>query len=584
MLMRKEQLTLKSHLLNLIRRAEKTGSVAIDTETETLHGKPIAVSLATDQHSLCLLAEELNEENRALLTQLFQNKFIKKIFHNALYDFEVLNKFGFQIPFPYEDTLVLAKLLDSAQSGSLDALAYKYLNEFKISAKKLAEEWKPKKNVKASFAYIPRDVLKNYASKDAELTLKLFHSLWNLLTQEMKNTYLLIERPLVFVLYQMNRWGIGFNKDFCCQLDISFRNMAETIKNEILSMLPKKINIDSTQQLAEVLFKDMGLICQKKTKKGKKSVDQDSLELIEDQHPVIKKILEYRQLKKLITTYTTPLPEYVQNGRIHPYLSSTITASGRLASSRPNLQNIPIQSDLGRKIRQCFIPEDGKIFVIADYSQIELRVLAHLANDPIMISVFKSGGDIHAETAKLFKDIPPDLARMRAKVVNFAMVYGASEYLLSKELGVKIEEAAKFRRGYFEKYPQTKAYLDYIVDFAKKYGYVSTILGRRRYLQESEMKSGYGERIALNTPVQGSAADIVKAAMVNIFGELKHFEAKMVLQIHDELIFELTEDRKEDFCKILKDKLINLERFGIKLSVPLEIKIGFGKNWQEAKA
>ncbi|HRS21472.1 MAG TPA: DNA polymerase I, partial [Clostridia bacterium] len=400
-----------------------------------------------------------------------------------------------------------------------------------------------------------------------------------------------IELPLVKVLADMEYEGFSVDKAMLEVLSDDFAKQIDALTSEIYRQAGEDFNINSTRQLGAILFDKLGLPAMKKTKTGY-STDVEVLEQLYDKHPIIEKLLEYRQLVKLKSTYVDGLIGIInpETGRIHTRLNQTVTATGRLSSTEPNLQNIPIRTENGRQIRKVFVPRSQEyILVDADYSQIELRVLAHISGDKGLIDTFKRNEDIHTRTAsEVFgieiKDVTP-LMRGRAKAVNFGIVYGISDYGLSQDLKIPRKEAKKYIDNYFARYPGVKQYMNDIVEAARADGYVKTIMNRRRYIPEitsrNAVNRNFGERIALNTPIQGSAADLIKIAMVKVYDELKkrNLKSRLILQVHDELIVETHKSELSEVKKLVKECMEN----AIELSVPVIAEISSGDNWYNAK-
>lgn len=370
----------------------------------------------------------------------------------------------------------------------------------------------------------------------------------------------------------------------------NLKSKLEELRIDIYRLSEEEFNINSTQQLGKILFEKLGLPFVKKTKTGY-STDNDVLEKLRGKHPIIEKILEYRQIMKLSSTYVDGLIPHINSntGRIHTHFHQTVASTGRLSSSDPNLQNIPTRTDLGKKVRKVFKPESGKIFVDADYSQIELRILAHASGDETMCNAFNEDMDIHTITASKIFGIPVDMVskqtRSKAKAVNFGIVYGISEFGLAEQTGINRKEAKDFMEQYLEHYSGIKDYMDSVIEEAKSKGYIDTMFGRRRYIPELKsnnyMVRKFGERVAMNTPIQGTAADIMKIAMINVYKRLKQekLESKIVLQVHDELLVEAPIEEKEEVKKILVEEMENVA----KLKVPLKVEAEEGKNWLAAK-
>ena len=405
----------------------------------------------------------------------------------------------------------------------------------------------------------------------------------------MKKLYLEVELPLVYALYHMEQEGIAVKREELSAYGQKLKEQIKVLEQEIYGLTGCEFNINSPKQLGEVLFEKMGIKGGKKTKTGY-STAADVLEKLAPDYPVVRKILDYRQYSKLNSTYAEGLGTYIgPDGRIHSSFNQTITATGRISSTEPNLQNIPIRMALGREIRKVFVPKDGFVFLDADYSQIELRVLAHLSGDERLIEAYRSAQDIHAITASQVFHIPLDevtpLQRRNAKAVNFGIVYGISAFGLSEDLSISRKEALEYINRYFETYPQVKSYLDNLVKEAKETGYAVTMFGRRRPVPELKsgnfMQRSFGERVAMNSPIQGTAADIIKIAMIRVDKRLREegLRSRLILQVHDELLIETATEEESAVKKLLAEEMTG----AAKLKVELEIDMHDGKNWFEAK-
>lgn len=406
----------------------------------------------------------------------------------------------------------------------------------------------------------------------------------------MEELYYKVEHPLIFVLSSMEALGFNINKNMLDDLAIKFKEEITRTEKEIFDLAEEEFNINSPKQLGKILFEKLDLPVIKKTKTGY-STNAEVLEKLQDKHEIIPKITYYRQITKLNSTYVEGLKNVIDSdGHIHSSFNQTVTTTGRLSSTEPNLQNIPIKYEMGREIRKVFIPdEEGDILLSCDYSQIELRVLAHMSNDENMIDAFKHHSDIHTKTASEVFKVPIEdvtsLMRSRAKAVNFGIVYGISDFSLSQDLHITKKEASEYMEIYFERYPKIKGYLDSVMQEAKENGYVLTILNRRRFIPEikssNRIVKALGERLAMNAPIQGSAADIIKLAMVNVYNKLKEKELKstMILQVHDELILNVKENELEEVKQIVKDEMEKV----LDMKVPLEVDTNMGKTWYEAK-
>jgi len=487
------------------------------------------------------------------------------------------------------DTMIAAYIIDPSRSTyTVSQLAYEYLNMDLEAIEHLSGKGK---NF-VPFSNIPVEKLSETAGLHAVAIFKLKEKLDDILDEnDQKKLYYEIELPLIEVLSEMEYWGFKVNIDDLKEYSYELEDRINTITEEIYSMAGEEFNINSPKQLGVILFEKLGLPVIKKTKTGY-STDAEVLDQLSNMHEIVSKILEYRQLVKLKSTYVEGLLNVVNplTGRIHSSFNQTVTATGRISSTEPNLQNIPVKLEMGRKIRKVFVAEDDNfILTDADYSQIELRILAHITGDENMIEAFRNNEDIHTTTASRVFGVSPDsvtpLMRSKAKAVNFGIVYGIGDFSLSKDLGISRKEAKRYIDGYLDKYPGVRQYMHDIVEQGKKNGYVTTIFNRRRYLPELNSKNfnirSFGERVAMNTPIQGSAADVIKIAMVKVYRALKErkMKSRLILQVHDELIVETFVDEKESVEEILKECMEN----AVNLSVPLNIDIKSGKSWYETK-
>ena len=530
-------------------------------------------------------------ENKYLkeLKEIFENKDIKKIGYKMKADYILLKEQDIELNNLHFDVEVAGYLLDSSIGKySLESLAEKYL---KIDLNNLINT-NEKKEVQLNLFETT-----NEQNNEVEHYLKVYaiselfqNTEKNLVEDNLKKLFDEIEMPIEQVLAEMQFNGMLLSKQELLNYGEVLKTSLTELTNSIYELCGEKFNINSPKQLGKVLFEDLKLTAVKKTKSGY-STDVDTLEKIKWEHPVIEKILEYRQTAKLYSTYVEGLLPYINDktGRIHSYFHQTVTATGRLSSTDPNLQNIPTRFEAGRKLREIFKPQEGYIYIDADYSQIELRVLADASQDENMINAFKNGEDIHRQVASQVFNTPFDEVtkeqRSHAKAVNFGIVYGMSDYGLSEEIGVSVKTARLYIQNYFEKYPKIKEFEDTLIEKAKKEGFVETKYGRRRYIPEinssSYMVRQSGIRIATNTPIQGTAADIMKIAMINVYNKMKEekLKAKLLLQIHDELLIEAPLDEKEKVKEILKTQMED----AAKLSVPLIAEVSEATNWEECK-
>ena len=433
------------------------------------------------------------------------------------------------------------------------------------------------------------DELAEYACESAYVSFFSADLILKKLENEnMTELFANIEMPLVFVLYDMQKEGVRVDKEGLKSYGEVLGDRIQVLEKEIYDEAGEEFNINSPKQLGIILFEKMNMPYKKKTKSGY-STAADVLDKLAPEYPFVKKILEYRQLAKLKSTYADGLAAYIsEDGRIHGKFNQTITATGRISSTEPNLQNIPIRMELGRQIRKVFIPKEGCVFLDADYSQIELRIMAHMSKDEKLIEAYNMAEDIHRITASQVFGVPfdevTDLQRRNAKAVNFGIIYGISSFGLSQDLSISRKEASDYIEQYFKTYPKIKGYIDSMVEDAKKTGYSLTMFNRRRPIPELKssnfMQRSFGERVAMNAPIQGTAADIIKLAMIRVYDALKKggYKSKLLLQIHDELLVETYPDEIEDVKKIIEDGMKN----AVKLSVPLEIDMKQGNNWLEA--
>ena len=468
----------------------------------------------------------------------------------------------------------------------MDILAEHYLGYKTVTYEEMAKgdngKLKPLRQV-------DKCVLSDYAAEDADITLKLWHKLKPLLEKEqLFDLFLNVEMPLMRVLVRMELAGVRVDVQKLSELSVSMNKKMQQIEQEIYKEAGYEFNISSPRQVGELIYDKLKLDDKpKKTKTGQYSTTEEVLVSFKGKSPVIDKILDYRAYKKLISTYIDALPKMVnsQTGNIHCSYNQTVTATGRLSSSDPNLQNIPVRDELGRDIRKTFIPEDGCVFVSADYSQIELRVLAHLSQDPSLVDAFNNHLDIHADTASKIYGVPlsevtKDMRR-KAKTANFGIIYGISAFGLSQRLSIPRDEAKQLIDGYFEQYPKVKEFIDSSIQFTRENGYAKTMLNRKRYIPEITSSNGnirgFGERNAVNAPIQGTAADIIKIAMINIMREFDklNIRSKMTMQVHDELNFSVYPEELETVKKIIVEQMEG----AMHLLVPLEVDCGVGDDW-----
>ncbi|MBP1617044.1 MAG: polymerase [Bacteroidetes bacterium] len=531
------------------------------------------------------IAKKLVEKFKDIL----ESDQILKIGQNIKYDMLVLRKYGIVLDGPIFDTMIAHYLLNPELRHNMDYLAETYLKYQTIHIDELIG---PRGKNQKNMSQLDPSQIVDYASEDADITLQLKEIFEKEIEKNQLNHLLYeIELPLLKVLCEMEFNGVRVDKNALQESSIVLTNKLQEVEKEIIDLAGYEFNINSARQVGEVLFERLRVIEKaKKTKTGQYTTSEETLEAIKDKHPIINKILKYRGLKKLLSTYIDALPELInpETGKIHTSFNQATTATGRLSSTNPNLQNIPIRDEEGREIRRAFIPDKGCTFLSVDYSQIELRIMAHLSQDPSMIEAFVEDQDIHAATAaKIYKldinQVTKDMRR-KAKTANFGIIYGISVFGLADRLTIPRSEAKELIEGYFATYPRVKKYMDESIQIAKSKGYVETIFGRKRFLPDINSKNaivrGYAERNAINAPIQGSAADIIKVAMVNIAKRFKkeNIRSKMILQVHDELNFSVFNEELSHVEQVVKEEMEN----AIQLLVPLRVDAGIGQNWLEA--
>lgn len=573
-------------------REEK--AVCFDTETtgldelnDSLAG--IAFSCREGEAWYVPVPKERRAEVLNLLKAFFEQKGVLKIGQNLKYDLHILKNEGIPVEGPFFDTLIAHYLLQSESRHNMDFLAERYLSYKPISIESLIG---PKGKNQGSMDQLSASAIKDYACEDADITFQLYQ----LFLKELQKKSLMplaeeVEMPLISVLMEMEHEGVLLDEDALRKNGDELRQQMAQLEESILKHAGRTFNLNSPKQLGEILFNDLKLDDKaRKTKTKQYSTNEEVLLRLKDRHPIVEEILEYRSVKKLLSTYIEALPKLIheKTGRIHTRFMQTVAATGRLSSQNPNLQNIPIREERGRKIREAFIPPGGNVFFSADYSQIELRLMAHLSGDKHMIEAFARDEDIHAATAARIFGVDQEHVsremRSRAKVANFGIIYGISAFGLSQRLAISRTEAKELIEGYFASYPEVKAYMDACIRDAREKGYVRTLLGRYRYLPDihsrNAMIRGMAERNAINAPIQGSASDIIKMAMISIQDQLrqKQMKSKMIIQVHDELIFTVDQDEKEQ----LKDLVVQEMESAFRLKVPLKTDYGFGMNWNEA--
>jgi len=588
-------------LKELVKRLSSKKEIAVDTETTSLNpleAKLVGVSLSDSAGSgyyIPLGHSGVGERNLpfdkavAEIKELLENPKVQKTGQNIKYDLEVLHRYNIDIDPVSFDTMLASYVLNpSLRQHSLSFLALKHFDYRMQPISDLIGSGKKQK----TFDTVPVDKATFYAAEDADLTFRLRGALAPLIhTHELNNLYYNIELPLIKVLASMEEAGVRVNPGFLAKLSKEMDKKLNTLKGEIFEIAGGEFNINSTQQLSHILFEKLSLPTKGKTaKKTGYSTDVRVLEELALIHTFPQLILDYRQLTKLKNTYTDAIPKLInpETGRVHTSFNQTVAATGRLSSTDPNLQNIPVRTEEGREIRKAFIPrDDDHVLLVADYSQIELRILAHYSEDKGLIEAFKRGEDIHARTAAEvysvdLKDVTPDMRRA-AKTANFAVIYGVTAFGLSQQSELDIDEAKQFIDTYFERYPGIRQYMETTKQLARDNGYVTTLFNRRRYIPEINEKNfsvrQFAERTAINTPIQGTAADMIKVAMIRIHKKMAAMRSKMVLQVHDELVFDVHKEELDDVRKIARE---GMEK-AVKLKVPVVVDLGVGENWLDAK-
>ncbi len=569
-----------------------------DTETtglDPLMAKLVGISFSWKPHEAYYVPFPQDQEAAQLIMNEFkevlESDAIEKIGQNIKYDVLVLRKYGIRVAGKFQDTMILHYLYEPDLRHSMDYMAETYLKYKPIPIKNLiGKKGRGQQNMKD---LKPEKVL-DYAAEDADITLQLYHYLSEELEdRSVQSLYDSIEEPLIKVLSDMEAEGIAFDVP---QMEAYAKELSakiQEIEKDIHKTAGVQFNIGSPKQVGEVLFDKLDLPYRwRKTKSGQYSTNEEKLSELAQKHEIAQKILDHRGLTKLLSTYVEALPKMVnpETGRIHSSFNQALAATGRLSSNNPNLQNIPIKTEEGRKVREAFVPRSEEYTLLAaDYSQIELRLIAEISKDEQMLSAFTSGQDIHRATAANVFEVPYDEVtadqRRAAKTVNFSIIYGAGATNLSRQLDISRKEASELIEQYFKKYSGLKKYMDDTVQYARDHGYVKTLLGRRRYLRDINSRNGMirsgAERVAINTPIQGTAADMIKLAMIDIHRYLRshNCKTKMILQVHDELVFDLHRSEVDDLLPVIEDKMKNALK---ELEVPILVEMGQGQNWLEA--
>ena len=591
------------HLVNdenkieeLIKLLNDNEVFAFDTETTGLDiysSSLVGMSFSVKTHEAYYIPLPADREQcKSLLNKflpIFSNEEKTIVGHNIKFDLSILARYEIEIKNNLWDTMIAHYLIEPEQNHGMDYLADVYLDYTPIAI----EELIGKGRNQISMRDVSVEKVKEYAAEDADITLQFYDKFKPIITEnKLEGLFHMIEMPLVKVLSTMESNGVKIDIMGLKQISEEQAKEILEIENKIYEIAGTSFNIGSPKQLGEILFEKLNIKAPaKKTKTGQYPTGEEILQKIVNENPIVQNILDYRSLTKLKSTYVDALPSLVNlnDGLIHTSYNQAITATGRLSSNNPNLQNIPVRTDKGREIRKAFVPRDeNHILLAADYSQIELRIIAHLSGDAVMQEAFRSGKDIHTDTASRvynvdMNDVTKEMRR-NAKAVNFGIIYGMSAFGLAERLGISRSEASQIIKNYFKEYIGIQEYIDKQVDFAKQNGYVETMLGRRRYLKDinagNSVVRNFAERNAINAPIQGTSADMIKIAMANIHKEMidNKLKSKMILQVHDELVFDVYKEELDFLSEIVKDKMIN----ALPLCVPIEVNLNTGTNWLEA--
>lgn len=581
----------------LVAKLSAVPSFCFDSETtalDELSAEIVGLSFSIKEGEGYYVPVPADEEvARAVLEEfrgVLESETIEKTGQNIKYDLSVLANYGITVQGPLFDTMVAHYLIQPDMRHGMDLLAQTYLNYAPVKIEELIGK---KGKGQGTMRDVEIEKIKEYAAEDADITLQLRNKFEPMLTETAtRKLFDEVEMPLVPVLAGMEREGIKLDKEAMAEFSIRLQKDIETFENDIYELAGERFNLNSPKQLGDILFIKLAIDDKaKKTATKQFATGEEILSKLVHKHPIVQKIMDYRMVQKLKSTYVDALPLLInaKTGRLHTSFNQTVAATGRLSSTNPNLQNIPIKTEQGREIRKSFVPRgEGYTLVSADYSQVELRIIAHLSGDEGMIEAFSQKQDIHAATAaKIYgielADVTSDMRR-NAKSVNFGIIYGMSAFGLSEQLQIPRGEAGEIIKQYFIKYPRVKEYMDLSIERARENGYVETIMGRRRNLPDINSTNatvrGYAERNAINAPIQGTAADIIKLAMINIHADLKRLntKSKMVLQVHDELVFDVHVDELDMLKPLIHDRMMN----AVSLTVPLEVEVGVGQNWLEA--
>ncbi|MBK6642091.1 MAG: DNA polymerase I [Bacteroidetes bacterium] len=582
---------------SLIAQLENVKSFCFDTETTNIdanNAELVGLSFAITPHEAWYIPVPANyDEARELVHEfkaVFENKNIGKTGQNIKYDMMMLKWYDVAVQGPLFDTMLAHYLVETDMRHNMNLLAEVYLNYEPVKIETLIGE---KKSEQTSMRDVDIAIIKDYAAEDADITLQLQHKLEpELEKHQLRKLFDEVEMPLIPVLAGMETEGVALDPNALVEFSAQLEKEITVVEAAVYEAAGMKFNISSPKQLGEVFFDILKIDPKaKKTKTGQYATGEDILSKLADKHPAVQMVLEYRGLVKLKNTYVDTLPSMInpRTGRIHTSYQQAVAATGRLSSNNPNLQNIPIRTERGKEVRKAFVARNANyILVSADYSQIELRIIAEFSKDESMLNAFRHGIDIHTSTASKVYNVPLDQVssemRRNAKMVNFGIIYGISAFGLSQRLNIPRKEAATIIENYFREFPTIKSYMDGSIESARKNGYVETILGRKRYLRDinsaNAVVRGFAERNAINAPIQGSAADMIKVAMINIHQTLVdlNLKSKMILQVHDELVFDVAFEELEIIKPIIREKMVN----AIQMNVPIEVEIGSGKNWLEA--
>jgi DNA polymerase-1 len=590
------------NLLKWIDKCKKATVIAIDTETDRLdyiEANLVGISISVTENEAAYIPLNHNYEKAPAqlpiddvlkaLKPILENHQIKKIGHHLKFDAHIFARYDIFLQGIEFDSMLESYVLNSVASRhDMNSVAKFYLNRDTIKFEKIAG-----KGVKQlTFNNIDIDTATKYAAEDADITLCLHNYLWRELNKEqsLKVLYEKIEKPLISILFEIEENGVLVDSEMLKEQSNQLSVALSEIEKQAFAIAETEFNLGSPKQLQEILYKKLEIPIIKKTPKGQPSTAEDVLQELSHEHKLPKIILEHRSLSKLRSTYTEKLPQQISHrtGRIHTSYHQAVTATGRLSSSNPNLQNIPIRTKEGRRIREAFIAPENNSILAADYSQIELRIMAHLSNDQALLDAFSTGQDIHRSTAAEVLDIHTEKVtseqRRWAKAINFGLIYGMSAFGLAKQLGIPRYQAQEYIDLYFKNYPQVQSFMDETKEKARKHGHIETIYGRRLYLPDINSKNGlrrkYAERSAINAPMQGSAADIIKLAMIDVSNWLKseNAPARIIMQVHDELVLEVQSDVISD----IRSKIVEIMESTVSLKVPLIVDVGVGKNWDEA--